>query len=63
VQALSRVQQFLEVPVKKLFSKHVKIHTRPLPDLVDNWDDVSDMLNGTEYARFLDAADYVTDVF
>jgi LPS sulfotransferase NodH len=57
--ALSRVQEFLGVPVKKLFSKHVKIHTRPLPDLVDNWDDVSEMLNGTEYARFLDDADYV----
>ncbi|CAL4914541.1 unnamed protein product [Urochloa decumbens] len=57
--ALSRVQEFLGVPVMKLSSKHVKIHTRPLPDLVDNWEDVSDMLNGTKYARFLDDADYV----
>ncbi|GJN07795.1 hypothetical protein PR202_ga25658 [Eleusine coracana subsp. coracana] len=57
--ALSRVQEFLGVPVKKLFSKHVKIHTRPLPDLVDNWEDVSEMLNGTEYTRFLDDRDYV----
>ncbi|KAK3147163.1 hypothetical protein QOZ80_3BG0278890 [Eleusine coracana subsp. coracana] len=57
--ALTRVQEFLGVPVKKLFSKHVKIHTRPLLDLVDNWEDVSEMLNGTEYARFLDDRDYV----
>ncbi|XP_062213418.1 uncharacterized protein LOC133914314 [Phragmites australis] len=56
---LSRVQEFLGVPVRKLFSKHVKIHTGPLPDLVDNWEDVSEMLNGTAYARFLDDADYV----
>nr|CAB3500725.1 unnamed protein product [Digitaria exilis] len=57
--ALSRVQEFLGVPVMKLSSKHVKIHTSPLPDLVDNWEDVSEMLNGTKYARFLDDADYV----
>lgn len=57
--ALSRVQEFLGVPVTKLSSQHVKIHTRPLPDLVENWEDVSDMLNGTKYARFLDDADYV----
>jgi hypothetical protein len=37
----------------------VKIHTRPLPDLVDNWEQVSQVLNGTQYGRFLDDADYV----
>lgn len=58
MQALSRVQEFLGVPVMKLSSQHVKIHTRPLPDLVENWEDVSDMLNGTKYVRFLDDADY-----
>ncbi|XP_062211364.1 uncharacterized protein LOC133912567 isoform X2 [Phragmites australis] len=57
--ALSRVQEFLGVQVRKLSSKHVKIHTSSLPDLVDNWEDVSEMLNRTEYARFLDDADYV----
>jgi hypothetical protein len=56
---LSRVQEFLGAPVTKLSSQHVKIHTRPLPDLVDNWEDVSEMLNGTKYAQFLDDADYV----
>jgi len=58
VQALSRVQEFLGVPVRKLSSKHVKIHTRPLPDLVDNWEQVSQVLNGTRYGRFLADADY-----
>ncbi|KAL6878319.1 hypothetical protein ACP4OV_012489 [Aristida adscensionis] len=57
--ALFRVQEFLGVPVRKLSSKHVKIHTSPLPDLIDNWEDVSDKLNRTEYARFLDDSDYV----
>lgn len=36
----------------------MKIHTSPLPDLVDNWEEVSENLNGTEYARFVDGADY-----
>ncbi|PNT74654.1 hypothetical protein BRADI_1g19695v3 [Brachypodium distachyon] len=57
--ALFRVQEFLGVPARKLVSKQVKIHTRPLPDLVKNWEDVNSKLNGTEYARFLDGADYV----
>jgi hypothetical protein len=59
VQALLQVQEFLGVPVTKLVSRQVKIHTRPLPDLVRNWEDVNDKLNGTEYARFLDGADYL----
>jgi hypothetical protein len=59
VQALLQVQKFLGVPVRKLVSRQVKIHTRPLPDLVRNWEDVNDKLNGTEYARFLDGADYL----
>ncbi|EMS66220.1 Nodulation protein H [Triticum urartu] len=57
--ALFQVQEFLGVPVRKLVSRQVKIHTRPLPDLVRNWEDVNSRLNGTEYARFLDGADYV----
>jgi hypothetical protein len=59
VQALLQVQEFLGVPVRKLVSRQVKIHTRPLPDLVRNWEDVNSKLNGTEYARFLDGADYL----
>lgn len=56
--ALSRVQEFLRVPVRRLMSRQVKIHTRPLPDLVKNWEEVSSKLNGTEFAHFLDGSDY-----
>ncbi|CAM0873556.1 unnamed protein product [Alopecurus aequalis] len=52
--ALSRVQEFLGVPVRRLSSKHVKIHTSPLPDLVVNWEEVSETLKGTEFDRFLE---------
>uniref|UniRef100_A0ACD5YLD6 Uncharacterized protein n=1 Tax=Avena sativa TaxID=4498 RepID=A0ACD5YLD6_AVESA len=52
--ALSRVQEFLGVPVRRLSSRHVKIHTSPLPDLVGNWEEVRGTLMGTEYQRFLD---------
>uniref|UniRef100_A0A0A9B9J5 Sulfotransferase n=1 Tax=Arundo donax TaxID=35708 RepID=A0A0A9B9J5_ARUDO len=55
----NNVQQFLRVPVRKLTSRQVKIHTRPLPDLVENWEQVNSKLNGTEFARFLDGSDYV----
>lgn len=54
LQALSRVQEFLGLPVRRLSSRHVKIHTSPLPDLVDNWEDVRRTLKATEFARFLD---------
>ncbi|KAK3125864.1 hypothetical protein QOZ80_7BG0610680 [Eleusine coracana subsp. coracana] len=56
--ALAQVQEFLGVPVKKLISRQVKIHTRPLPNLIQNWEEVSSKLNGTQYARFLDGSDY-----
>uniref|UniRef100_A0ACD5WZ60 Uncharacterized protein n=1 Tax=Avena sativa TaxID=4498 RepID=A0ACD5WZ60_AVESA len=52
--ALSRVQEFLGVPVRRLSSRHVKIHTSPLPNLVGNWEEVRETLAGTEYERFLD---------
>ncbi|XP_062189286.1 uncharacterized protein LOC133892487 [Phragmites australis] len=58
-EALSQVQEFLGVPVRKLISRQVKIHTRPLPDLVNNWEEVSRKLNGTEFAHFLDGSYYV----
>lgn len=35
------------------------IQVRFLPNLVKNWEDVNNKLNGTEYAHFLDGADYV----
>jgi hypothetical protein len=58
LQALYKVQEFLKVPVRKLVSRHVKIHTRPLPQQVDNWNEILEALNGTEYAHFLNHADY-----
>ncbi|RRT55554.1 hypothetical protein B296_00041209 [Ensete ventricosum] len=56
--ALSHVQEFLCVPERKLVSRQVKIHTRPLPEQVTNWEDVTKMLNGTRYEHFLRHSDY-----
>ncbi|WOL00626.1 hypothetical protein Cni_G09339 [Canna indica] len=56
--ALSHVQEFLGVPVKRLVSRQVKIHTRPLPDQVTNWDEIFKTLNGTQYEHFLQHSDY-----
>jgi len=53
------VLEFLSVPQRKLFSRHVKIHTRPLSDQVENWDAISKALKGTEYEIFLHS-DYGT---
>ncbi|RWR76061.1 hypothetical protein CKAN_00447300 [Cinnamomum micranthum f. kanehirae] len=50
---LSYVQKFLRVPVRKLKSRQVKIHTRPLSEQVENWEDVYKALNGTQYTHFL----------
>nr|CAD1833703.1 unnamed protein product [Ananas comosus var. bracteatus] len=55
--ALSHVQEFLGVPIAKLVSRQVKIHTRPLSKQVMNWEDVTKMLNGTRYEHFLNHAD------
>ncbi|EHA8592405.1 putative nodulation protein H-like [Cocos nucifera] len=49
------VLDFLKVPQRKLASRHVKIHTRPLSDQVRNWDDVYHSLKGTQYENFLNA--------
>ncbi|KAL5992728.1 hypothetical protein ACLOJK_013647 [Asimina triloba] len=50
---LMDVQDFLKVPLMRLVSRQVKIHTRPLSEQVSNWDDVSKTLMGTQYERFL----------
>ncbi|KAL0928041.1 hypothetical protein M5K25_002275 [Dendrobium thyrsiflorum] len=47
------VLDFLRMPHAKLTSRHVKIHTRPLSDHIQNWDAVSQALKGTEYESFL----------
>ncbi|CAN6443447.1 unnamed protein product [Victoria cruziana] len=59
-QDLSAVQKFLGVPVRKLQSRQVKIHTKPPSEQIDNWDEVHRTLKGTEYEHFLEHADYIT---
>ncbi|EHA8586873.1 nodulation protein H-like [Cocos nucifera] len=49
------VLKFLKLPKRKLSSRQVKIHTRPLSDQVANWDAVYNTLKGTEYESFLHA--------
>ncbi|XP_062211461.1 uncharacterized protein LOC133912635 [Phragmites australis] len=49
------VLDFLKVPRRKLMSRHVKIHTKPLSEQIENWDEVYNALNGTEYESFLNA--------
>uniref|UniRef100_A0A1D1XVW8 Sulfotransferase n=1 Tax=Anthurium amnicola TaxID=1678845 RepID=A0A1D1XVW8_9ARAE len=51
------VQDFLGVPHRKLVSRQVKIHTKPLYEQIENWDAVYKALNGTGYESFL-GADY-----
>ncbi|ONK56351.1 uncharacterized protein A4U43_C10F7520 [Asparagus officinalis] len=50
---LKEVLEFLRVPQRKLKSRQVKIHTRPLSEQIENWDAVSKALKGTEYESFL----------
>ncbi|RWR77079.1 Sulfotransferase domain-containing protein [Cinnamomum micranthum f. kanehirae] len=49
------VQEFLGVPIRKLESHQVKIHTRPLPKQIANWVDVYNTLMGTKYDHFVKA--------
>ncbi|KAH7427562.1 hypothetical protein KP509_10G049300 [Ceratopteris richardii] len=51
--ALKRVQKFLHLPFEELESKHVKIHTLPLSEQVENWKEVSEHLKGTKYESFI----------
>lgn len=55
---LKRAQKFLGVELTKLESKHVKIHTQPLNDQIDNWGDLSEFLKGTKYELLLKGKDY-----
>ncbi|KAF8053259.1 hypothetical protein N665_1442s0008 [Sinapis alba] len=54
---LKQVQEFLNIPVKDLSSRQVKIHRGDLSDHIKNWEDINKTLNGTEYEKFL-RADY-----
>lgn len=55
---LRRAQKFLGVKPIALESRHVKIHTRPLHDQIDNWDDLNEFLKGTRYEVLLKGKDY-----
>lgn len=50
---LDDIQQFLGVEIRVLESKQVKIHTKPLKEQVENWEEVEKKLNGTEFEMFL----------
>ncbi|ERN05406.1 hypothetical protein AMTR_s00007p00223380 [Amborella trichopoda] len=52
------VQEFLRVPHRDLQSHQVKIHTRPISELVENWNEVYNTLKGTQYEIFLNQSDY-----
>ncbi|KAH7293427.1 hypothetical protein KP509_28G025500 [Ceratopteris richardii] len=55
---LKRAQEFLGVKPIRLVSKHVKIHTRPLNEQIDNWDDLVPFLKGTRHEIYLTGNDY-----
>lgn len=40
-------------------SEQVKIHTRPLKEQIENWEEVLRRLKGTEFEKFLTDKDYV----
>lgn len=56
---LSHVQEFLRLPIRKLESRQVKIHTRSPSEQILNWEDVYKLLNRTKYEHFLHQTDYV----
>ncbi|KAJ0975962.1 hypothetical protein J5N97_017927 [Dioscorea zingiberensis] len=47
------VQEFLGLPPSQLVSRHVKIHTKPLSEQVQNWDAIYNVLKRTQYASLL----------
>ncbi|OIT29156.1 PREDICTED: uncharacterized protein LOC109211725 [Nicotiana attenuata] len=52
---LADVQEFLGLPQRELKSGQVKIHSGPLSQQIQNWDDVKKKLKGTPYETFLNA--------
>ncbi|KAJ1436800.1 Sulfotransferase domain [Sesbania bispinosa] len=50
---LKDVQEFLRLPYRELHSRQVKIHTAPLSNQIENWDEVQEELKGTPYQSFL----------
>ena len=52
-QILQDVQRFLEVPLETLTSSQVKIHSMPLNETIDNYEDVARTLKGSKFEKFL----------
>ncbi|KAJ4763827.1 P-loop containing nucleoside triphosphate hydrolases superfamily protein [Rhynchospora pubera] len=50
---LMDVFDFLQLPRKKLSSRHVKIHTKPLANHIENWGEVYRALNDTPFESFV----------
>jgi LPS sulfotransferase NodH len=59
-ERLNEVLEFLGVPLRKLESQQVKIHTRPLREQVQNWDEVLALLKGTKYEVLVNDDDYTS---
>lgn len=57
-QVLKKTQEFLGVKPRKLESQHVKIHTLPLSDQIENWSALSGRLKGTKYESLVTGKDY-----
>lgn len=58
MQQLTEIQEFLRVPPQNLESQQVKIHTRPMREQIQNWDEVLARLNGTKYELLMHDDDY-----
>jgi hypothetical protein len=58
LQKMLQVQEFVGVKVQDLQSEQVKIHTQPLQEQIQNWDEVSRRLQGTQFEHFLQDKDY-----
>lgn len=52
------VLEFLNVPQRRLVSRHVKIHTKPLKEQIENWKSVIEVIKGTHYQSFIASSDY-----
>lgn len=57
-QKMMEVLEFLRAPQKKLISGHVKIHTRPLAQLITNWNAVVKAVKRSKFRRFITDNDY-----
>jgi hypothetical protein len=55
-ERLEEVQRFLGVDPWPLSSWFEKLRSRPLPEVIENWDELADSLAGTPHERYLDVA-------